>query len=75
MVRSCRFTARRSIFQAVTLPKGRSDVRFFYRPPLTRLSVTIALLAALAWVGAVVRGLVRRRRTTLQGVYSKQRTY
>ena len=50
-----------SIFQSVALPKGSSDVRFFYRPPFTRLSVALALLAALAWVAAVVRGWAANR--------------
>ncbi len=58
-----------SIFQSVALPKGSSDVRFFYRPPFTRLSVALALLAVLAWVGAAMRGVGGEPRSELMGRY------
>jgi hypothetical protein len=39
------------IFQAINLPAGVGAIHFFYRPPGTRPSCALALLALLLWAG------------------------
>ncbi|MDD2877202.1 MAG: hypothetical protein PHT60_06370 [Acidiphilium sp.] len=43
-----------SIFQSVALPAGREQIRFFYRPPFTRLSCAAALAALAIWLALMV---------------------
>jgi len=50
------------IFQSINLPAGHSRVDFFYRPRFTRISVAIALIALVTWLGLVLRYWVPRRR-------------
>ena len=45
-----------AIFQSVPLPTGDSMIHFTYRPPYTRTSTAVALLAVVAWLGAILRG-------------------
>ncbi len=42
------------IFQAVSLPAGTSQVAFYYIPNGTRISVSVALLAAMIWFGLII---------------------
>jgi hypothetical protein len=44
------------IFQGVSLPAGTSQVDFYYIPNGTRISVSIALLAASIWLGLIILG-------------------
>jgi len=50
-----------AMIQGVSLPAGHSQIRFFYRPPGTRIAVAIALAALALWLGVSWR-LHRRRR-------------
>lgn len=45
-----RIATVRDIFQAIALPAGTSEVRFFFRPTHARSSCAIALAAMLAWL-------------------------
>ena len=55
--KSAPITTFQGVYQRITVPKGTSTVSFSYAPP----DATIAWLAALLGVLAIVAGLVRRR--------------
>jgi hypothetical protein len=55
--RSAAITTYEGVYQRITVPKGTSKVRFSYAPP----GATIAWLAALVGVLAILAGLARRR--------------
>ncbi|MHB1303406.1 MAG: hypothetical protein ACYCZB_08030 [Acidiphilium sp.] len=48
------------MFQALALPAGRSDVRFFYRPSYGRMSLAAALAALALWVGLMIWPSLRK---------------
>jgi Bacterial membrane protein YfhO. len=39
-----------ALFQSIAVPAGRSDIRFFYRPPFIRSSCAAALAALAIWL-------------------------
>jgi hypothetical protein len=45
------------LFQSIALPAGTSEIRFFYRPPFTRLSCAAALAALAIWLGLMSRAV------------------
>ena len=47
---------RDGLLQTIALPAGTSQIRFWYRPPYTRTSSALALLALGLWLGLWWRG-------------------
>ena len=48
------------LFQKIDLPAGRSNIRFFYRPPFERRACAAAVLGLLLWLALVLIDAKRR---------------